>query len=72
METASTLQGGLELILSVDGTAAQYLVPQELVSLAEAVKISDLQRCTSLGIVVMLCWPLQHVQPELESIRVRG
>ena len=44
------LQGGLELILSVDGTAAQYLVPQELVSLAEAVKASDLQRCTSLSI----------------------
>ena len=68
METESTLQGGLELILSVDGTAAQYLVPQELVSLAKAVETSDLQRCTSLGILILLCWPLQHVQPELESV----
>ena len=44
-----TLQGRLELILSVDGTAAQYIVPQELLQLGEVSRAGDLHRCSIPG-----------------------
>ena len=40
------VQGELELLLQVEGSAAQYLVPGELLGLAEAASSSTLSRYT--------------------------